>query len=238
MRSKPNLAIYFENEVAKVYGNRPNVSSKQYDKFRTLELGLMESGVRPWHYAAVVVRLWKNWVEDKELRTLPMHVFLGVESLRYYIRYRRKLSVEIVGLESGLNRSLAIFTEQEFAKFYMQLRLNGYVVNESQALADFMDWNKNDPAIQAWMRIVEQGKRLELKQEVIRHIIQGNKLYRTDQVVNTYEELLKIYADNVVQVIYKLRCKAHNSYGSERQMYKSRIAKLERELWCCNVEQV
>lgn len=220
MGIKPNLACYFEMEVEEVYGNRPTVPKSKYDQFSTLELRLMEASVPVHNYASVVIRLWKWWVDDMGLRTIPLNLFLGDASLRYYLKYRAKASVDLV---PNISYAMALHYELEFARYY--LAVSG---SEEQALIEFM--SIDNPTFKYWIDQVNMGYRPQLIHDIISNIMRGNKFYKTSKTISHYSQLFEVHKTNLLDVIPKFESKINAYYGRRRIAARCRLAHAREQI--------
>lgn len=148
----------------------------------------MKAGLDPRDYAMTVAKLWHSWVGHKELRVVPIHVFLGSQSALRYLAQRKKVSIKL-GHESR-SRVKALHVERQFAEAYLTYRLAGGDMEESAYLAEFIELlDSEDEWAQAWLNY---PNRWELSTLVTQQLTNTPR-WRTFKSITRYDELLTQY---------------------------------------------
>lgn len=124
---RPALVGYYIDAMKRVYDAIRRVKQDQYPQFERVEHMLLERGLYPENYAITVARLWKYWCLERRLRCLPVNVFLGNKSVRWYEEYAM-FGVDVVAPK--VYRAKILADEYELARAVIRLVMNGEVVPE------------------------------------------------------------------------------------------------------------
>lgn len=93
--TEPQLALHYSNAHKAIFGKKLFVNKKMWGKFRVFEDDLRERGIKPMDYAYTMVRVLKNWAQDKGMDFVPIPTFLSDWVMDRYMKILTSESVTI-----------------------------------------------------------------------------------------------------------------------------------------------
>lgn len=156
LSSDPQLIYHYKNAIKAVFGIHTRVNANKHVKFSEVEKELVDKNISLRDYAYGVVVMLEKWVSDKNMKLLPVNVFLGDWAFNKYLKVHNSVSVTIDNVNSDIAVNL-LWSELLVARTYIETNLI-----ECRRLCDIVIELK--PLLSAeWLELYESGNTMHLE---------------------------------------------------------------------------